>query len=78
MKITPHLINKIQIALKTKKMNQSQLAEKIGYHRSHISKLLKGEVDRLSDELIDKLNDALSLDLNPVDWQQAAITLQHG
>jgi transcriptional regulator with XRE-family HTH domain len=74
VKITTHLINKIQIALKAKKMNQSQLAAKIGYHRSHISKLLKGEVVRLTPDLIDKLNDALTLDLNPMDWQQSAIS----
>lgn len=74
MKLTQHLISKIQIALKAKGMNQSQLAEKIGYHRSHVSKILKGEVEHLSDELVDLLNDALGLDLNPVNFQQVSVS----
>ena len=74
MKLTPHLINKIQIALDTQGMNQSQLASKIGYHRSHVSKMLKGEIENLSDDLVDLINDALKIDLNPINFQQVNVS----
>ena len=74
MKLTPHLIDKINIALKNKGMNKSQLAAKIGYHRSHVSKILKGQVDDLNDDLVDLLNDALDMDLNPLRLDQVKLS----
>jgi len=66
MKITRRMIAAIQMALSDQKMTQAALAKKLGYHRSHISKILKGEVDTISPDLIDGINDVLKLDLAPV------------
>lgn len=74
MKVTAPAIAKIQMALSTKGMNQSQLAEKVGWHRGNVSKLLKGGIDTMSDEMVDKFNDALGIDLEPLKTKQGNVS----
>lgn len=74
MKVTARVIAKIQMALSKKGMNQSALAEKIGWHRSNVSKLLKGGIETIAPEVIDKLNDTLSIDLQPIQYAEGNVS----
>lgn len=74
MKITPTIIGQIQTALAAKKMSQSELASRLHYHRSHISKLLKGEIETLTPDLLDGLNDVLDIDLVPVNFREGTVS----
>lgn len=51
-------------------MNQTDLAEKLGWHRASVSKLLKGKIENISDETIDIINDVLTVDLQPLTFPE--------
>jgi transcriptional regulator with XRE-family HTH domain len=74
MKVTPEVITKIQRGLTRKGMNQAKLAEKLGWHRASVSKLLKGKTDTLSDESIDIINDVLTVDLQPIAFPEGKVS----
>lgn len=74
MKVTAQAITQIQMALKKLGMNQTQLAEKVGWHRGNMSKLLKGGIDTMNDDVVDKFNDALGIDLEPIKTNQGQVS----
>lgn len=67
MKVTSETKTKIINAMTAKGLNNAQLGEKIGRTRSWVSKLLseKDEIPELSDDMTDKINDALDVVLAP-------------
>lgn len=65
MKSDPEIITRIQTAMSRKKMNQSQLAEAVGYHKSTISLILRGKSPNIDDDLIDEINSVLDADVAP-------------
>lgn len=74
MKVTAQVIAKIQIGLSTKGMNQTQLADRIGWHRGNVSKLLKGGIDTMTEDTVDKINDALGIDLQPLQFREGTVS----
>lgn len=55
-------------------MNQSQLAKRVGYHRSTISMLLKGKLANIDDDLVDLINDALDANIAPISRDIALVS----
>jgi len=74
MKVTAEIITRIQRTLSDKGMNQSQLADKMKVHRSTISTLLKGEQETITAKLVDKLNDALDIRLEPLHYEEGVVS----
>jgi len=74
MKVTAEIITRIQRALSDKGMNQSQLADKMKVHRSTISTLLKGDQETITSKLVDKLNDALDIRLEPLIYEDGEVS----
>lgn len=74
MKITPRMIATIQIALTDKGINQAELSRRVGFHRSHMSNLLKGKVETIEEEKIDLINDVLGTDLAPLVFEQGEVS----
>lgn len=68
MTITPPVIALIQKRFRDPskpKINQSQLAEHMGYGKAWASKLMKGKIQNLSDEQLYKLEEFLGITLGP-------------
>jgi predicted XRE-type DNA-binding protein len=74
MLVDQEIITKIQRGLSAKNMTQAALAEKLGWHRANVSKLLNGKIDNLSNESIDIINDVLAIDLFPIIFRQGTVS----
>ena len=61
MNVTEHTIATITQGLRKNNMTQTELAEKMGFGKAWVSKLLKGGIKNLSDEHTDQLEEVLNV-----------------
>lgn len=74
MKVTKQTTDKIMRAMTAKGMKQVELAEKVGVHRSYISRLLAGDYPTIPDEQAVKIGDALDLRLLKLVYEEGSVS----
>lgn len=74
MKVTKHTTEKILRAMTAKGMKQTDLADKVGVHRSYISRMLAGDYPTITDELAMKIGDVLEIRLLKLVFEDGAVS----
>lgn len=74
MIVTADTIQRIQAARKELGLNQSEMADLLGLHRTTISKLLKGEIATMRPEIVEAFLDKMNLDLQPLRTPQGSVS----
>jgi transcriptional regulator with XRE-family HTH domain len=70
MRVTAAVLSTLEARFRSKtlpKIKQSEVAEKMGYGRAWMTKLMKGSIQNLTDDQVEKLEEALSVRFSAFD-----------